>query len=364
MIQIPNNNTNKRGSNFHLSHEKFTLKAYANTELLPDRYVFVITNMCNLRCPFCFQKKEPNKSALKTSDWIGLASQIPEYGRVTLTGGEPLIFPGFRDVFSYVADRLQCNIISNGIALSEKTIDFLLSYPNFKVLSLSIDNVGNTMRNLKPNQWEHVQKMIGYFVKRRNKARLGTILDIKTIILDENADELFDIHRHFMEKLHPDTHMFMFLKGSPIQHADYMFTFRDIMKKSSAPIYKKFKIISSQLEKIREYDRKNGFKSFLHPKVGYLNANHSLPSIDYLNIPHHHPKQFLPCMFPWSSVHINFDGNVFPCLAVSMGNIKNAGLEEIWKGKRYKRFRSIIKTHGTIQACNRCGWIRPVGKIS
>ena len=33
-------------------------------------------------------------------------------------------------------------------------------------------------------------------------------------------------------------------------------------------------------------------------------------------------EKFLPCAQPWSSVHINVDGTVFPCLAVSTGNIQ------------------------------------------
>ena len=42
-----------------------------------------------------------------------------------------------------------------------------------------------------------------------------------------------------------------------------------------------------------------------------------------------------------------------------MGNVKN-GLEKIIYGDRFKRFKKIIKDHGTVEACNRCGWLQPV----
>lgn len=347
-------------SKYHLGHEVFTDKAYDNPSLLPDRYVFIITNMCNLRCPFCFQKKEPRSDAMTTEDWLTFAAQLPDYARVTLTGGEPLIFPGFRKIFSFVATRFPCNIITNGIALNESVIDYILSFPNFKVLSLSIDTIGNIDRKVRPNQWAHVEKMIQYFITRRNKMESDALLDIKTIVLDENMGDLLNIHTYFLEKLKTDTHVFQLLKGSPIQHADYMFTFRDIVKKSHAPVYKKFDLFLKQLEKVRQYDLKHGRTTFIHPKICEISTHRPIPDIGYINNPYHVKEKFQPCKFPWSSMHINFEGTVFPCLAVSMGNVKREKLKDIWNEQNYTRFRDLIRKEGTIEACNRCGWIRPV----
>ena len=44
--------------------------------------------------------------------------------------------------------RHECNIICNGLLLSEKLIEIMLSSKNFKVLSISIDNRKNTIRKL------------------------------------------------------------------------------------------------------------------------------------------------------------------------------------------------------------------------
>lgn len=350
---------NNKYEKFHNRHETFSVKAYGKSNLLPDRYVLILTNLCNLRCPFCFQKKIPRKDAMKASDWINFIKQLPPYSRVTLTGGEPLIFPGFKDVFDFAATKFDCNIISNGLALSEKTIDYILSYPKFKVLSLSIDDIGNKVRNLKDHQWKHIEKMIGYFVDKKNRMKSKAIFDIKTVVLDGNAENLFEIHRYFVERLRVDTHMFQLLKGSPIQHADYMFTFADIKKRSKAVIYKKFETIVQQLELIKKYDRQNKKISFMHPRVALLNSPHTLGDISYINNSQHIRKKFLPCKFPWSSMHINYEGTVFPCLAISMGNVKNEKLKNIWSGSLYSKFRKIIKSNGTIEACNRCGWLRP-----
>ena len=87
---------------FHDRHENLTEKLY-NEELdLPHRYVFVLTNICNLRCEFCFQDRDRRSDAMTIDDWLKVVNQLPDYARVTLTGGEPLAFKQFEEIFLLV----------------------------------------------------------------------------------------------------------------------------------------------------------------------------------------------------------------------------------------------------------------------
>ena len=345
---------------FHNKHEMYTEIAYNTSGMLPHRYVFVLTNLCNLRCHFCYQAKNYHKNSMEKEDWINLGKQLPDYARVTLTGGEPLIFPGFKELFPYIAERFDCNLITNGILLNEDFIDFLLSFPKFKVLSISVDNIGNTLRDVKKEQWKHVEGIMHHFVNRRDELGSDCILDLKTLVLDENADELLSIHQYCVEDIGCDYHTFQFLKGSPIQHADNMFSLDDIFIKHGVPSYKKFGVIKQELEKVREYNVKTGSVGFLHPKVASLTSGKQLNDIDCLNATKHIPSRYLPCKFPWSSVHINSDGELFPCLAVSMGNVKEVSLSKIINSEIYSCFRSLIRDKGSVEACNRCGWLQPL----
>ncbi len=349
----------KRKEVFHLKHEVLTEVIYRLPYMLPDRYTFVLTNLCNLTCYFCFQKKDLREDRMSLEDWLDLAKQLPSYARVTLTGGEPLMFYGFDQIFSYVAKHFDCNMISNGLLLNEKKIDFLLSFPKFRVLSISVDDIGNKSRGVNEKQWERTENMMRYFVEKRTRLNSNCVLEAKTVVLDDNAEDLFVIHKYCVEDLHCDHHSFQFLKGSPTQHADYMFPFDDIVKKSHAPVYQKFDTIKEQLEKVKEYNLRTGKTAFLHPKIASLNIKKSLPNIDYLNEREFIKDNYHPCKFPWSSVHINVDGNLFPCMAVSMGNVKETSLAEIIHGKDFIRFKDLIRREGTVEGCNRCGWLRP-----
>ncbi len=346
---------------FHRKHEFWTQVIYRLPRLLPERYVFVLTNLCNLDCAFCFQKRDLREDRMTLEDWIGVTQQLPFYARVTLTGGEPLMFAGFDEIFSFVAGRFDCNLITNGLLLTEEKIESLLSFPKFRVLSISIDNVGNTLRGVSESQWQRIETMMRYFAQRRDELKSDCVLEVKTVVLDENADQLGAIHRYCMEELRCDHHSFQFLKGSPVQHADYMFDFDDILKKSQAPVYKRFEEIQDQLEKIREYNQEHEKRAFLHPKVADLNSSQGLADLSFLNEREHTKAHYRPCRFPWSSVHINVDGELFPCMAVSMGNVKKTPLAEIIHGKEFRYFKELIRREGTVEGCNRCGWLRVNG---
>ena len=92
------------------------------------------------------------------------------------------------------------------------------------------------------------------------------------MVLDSNAKDLLEIHKFCVETLKADTHAFQFLKGSPHQHSDTMIDLEKIFDQSSAEVYENEQVIWDQLENIRKYDRDNGCRSFVHPKVADLTA--------------------------------------------------------------------------------------------
>lgn len=348
---------------FHCKHEIYTQLAYRLPFLPPYRYVFVLTNLCNMRCKNCFQEKTSDVNRLTKKQWIDISNKIPSLSRVTVTGGEPLIYPDIRDILKEIAGRHQCNLITNGTLLTEDLIEDLLSFPRFRILAVSIDNLLTGKVNIRgytEKQWKDLGDILKIFIRRRDGMKSECLLEIKTLILDENAEELFDIHRYCMETLRADHHSFQFLKGSPLQHSIKSTPLDEIFKTSPAPVYKKFDTIMKEINRIKAYNIKNNYTSFLHPNVSDIHTEKPISDISYLNTEQFDRSRFGNCKFPWSSVHINYDGQVFPCLSVSMGNLKEKDLDEILRGRLYRDFLRATKKSGLFQACNRCGWLRPI----
>lgn len=346
---------------YHDKRIKYADLLYENEDLLPHRYALVITNRCNLDCSFCFQERSAIPGSLTAPDWIRLIEQFPDYAHITLTGGEPLLCRGFRDIFLAATERHTCNIITNGLLLSPELIELFLSRPRFKVLSISIDDIGNHNRDVLPAKWEHMVSMLQLLHERRTAAGSDLVIDTKTVVLDKNAGDLLSIHRYCIETLHSDTHTFMLLKGHPIQYSDFMVPFESMRTPSLAYQYQKFETVVEQLELVRQYNLQYGTRGFTHPKVADLLSPLPVSAADlaYINAARFEKDRFCGCKAPWESVHVNVDGNLFPCMSIAMGNVKDTPLKEIVGGETFRRFKDVIRREGTVEGCNRCGYLLP-----
>ena len=359
-------NNSQTADLFYNKNLRYSKKSYLSNNLLPHRYVFILTNLCNLACTFCFQERKKRKERMSSDDWLNLIDQIPEGSRITLTGGEPLVFKNFDQIFKKANKKCQTNIITNGLLINEEIINLLLSEENFKNLGISIDNIGNTNRDFKAGKWEELVSIIKKFRIKRNELKSKTALNIKSVVLDENIPDLFKIHKFCVEELKSDTHDLQLLKGAEIQYADFMFNFDDIHKEYKAHKYKNFNEFIDQLNLIREYNVKNNSKCFLHPNIIDLNSPKEIEAKEfyYLNNEKHDDKVYGKCLSPWTSVHINVDGNLFPCMAVSMGSVKDTPLKEIIFSEKFNNFRKIIDNKNTINGCNRCGWLKRPDQVN
>lgn len=346
---------------FYEKNVDYSKKSFKSKSLLPHRYVFILTNLCNLACTFCFQERKKRSDRMSTENWLELIKQVPTGSRITLTGGEPLVYKDFEKIFVEANKNCQTNMITNGLLINDNFIDLFLREKNFINLGISIDNIGNTNRDFKAGKWEILVKNIKKFRDKRDATKSKTVLNIKSVVLDETIPNLFDIHKFCVEELGSDTHDLQLLKGAEIQYADFMFDYHDIHKEYKAHKYGDFKEFIKQLNLIREYNIKNNSKCFLHPNIIDLNSNKEILETDFqhLNNENHNSNLFAKCLSPWTSVHINVDGNLFPCMAVSMGNVKNTPLKKIIFSDKFENFKKIIDEKNTINGCNRCGWLKP-----
>ena len=80
------------------------------------------------------------------------------------------------------------------------------------------------------------------------------------------------------------------------------------------------------------------------------------------------PNQDRPwsaCKRPFNSAYVTANGNVLPCCvapfatadyaAITLGNAREQGLPEIWRGARYEAFRARFGTDDPVDCCRRCG---------
>jgi len=107
------------------------LEKKARDKGVPVGGEFELTPICNLSCKMCYVHLKPeqmdNRDLLTVEQWKDLMFQAYKAGMLhaTLTGGECLTYPGFKDLFLYL-HSLGCevSVFTNGVLLDQDWIDF------------------------------------------------------------------------------------------------------------------------------------------------------------------------------------------------------------------------------------------------
>ncbi|MCI5689278.1 MAG: radical SAM protein, partial [Emergencia sp.] len=92
--------------------------------------------LCNMNCDMCYvrltQSEMEQKGQLHSvSEWLNLAQQMQKSGVLflLLTGGEPLLYPGFRELYVELQKLgMILTINTNGTLIDEETASFLGSH--------------------------------------------------------------------------------------------------------------------------------------------------------------------------------------------------------------------------------------------
>lgn len=103
---------------------------------------FELSPLCNLDCRMCYvhmtaqQIQDSGLKRMTSEEWIALAQEAKEQGMLylLLTGGEPFLYPGFRELYEALACMgFIISINTNGTMIDRETVEWLKENPPFRV---------------------------------------------------------------------------------------------------------------------------------------------------------------------------------------------------------------------------------------
>ena len=344
---------------FDLIRWGYTKLSYYNRygkALVPIRYFLELTYRCNLSCPYCYVGEERNKKELTTDEWKKVIDQIPFYGIITLVGGEPLLRNDFGELLEYSCKKVlrKVHVVSNGILLDEGKIEvFKKSKP--VLLSISLDGFGET--HDKNRDKEGIFDKIISNLKNIKSQAPKQMIDIKTIVLENNLDDLPKLYKMC------DENGFNFLSISFLRNNHWKQN--SVLQESFIPEYTEnypiksyfdmehFKEVYKELESL---SKKSKVKIRFAPKFEYL--KNPIEGIEkFFQNPADKPVNeiYKPCLYPYSDMMINPEGFVYPCLSLKIGNVKEKSIKELYNEPKYCCFRKNLKASGGVfGACQMC----------
>ncbi len=263
------------------------------------------SSICNYRCVFCFESDKSFTN--KKSGFMGTMNL---------------------DLFKSIIDKAVGNIeflslASRGEPLVSKSINDMLRYTEGKFLNLKL----NTNASLL------------------NEEKIHAILSggVKTLVFSADAAD---------EKLYSELRVNGNLK-TVLKNIEL---FNDIKEKK----YPNSKIITRvsgvKVNDKQDFKEMNSFWSKLVNQVAFVDYN------PWENVYNNKPNEITtPCSDLWRRMFIWWDGKVNPCdtdykSQLSIGNVKNFDLKELWNSKKYNDYREkhLKKERSKISPCKGC----------
>lgn len=100
--------------------------AYASQNLIPLDVFMTLTTHCNARCYYCYNINRDPKNKWGDNGFFNILDELASLGtlRLNLTGGEPMIHPGFFDILDRAHKLNFCiRISTNGTMIDEKAAE-------------------------------------------------------------------------------------------------------------------------------------------------------------------------------------------------------------------------------------------------
>ncbi len=118
------------------------LNARARRDKLPISGTFELSPVCNLACKMCYVRKTPaevaahSRSILTLEQWKRIGDEALDSGLLflLLTGGEPFLWPDFRELYEYLHRKgALISVNSNGTLISQDTVNWLTDHPPARI---------------------------------------------------------------------------------------------------------------------------------------------------------------------------------------------------------------------------------------
>jgi len=297
-------------------------------ESFPRRFVFELTNACNLNCIMCGRNAANFKLRRFDVSWLEIFEPVVNrVEEVTLMGwGEPTIHPEFIRFLKWAhKNGLRKYFCTNGMRL-EHLIDVIFETET-DIIAVSLDgaNAETNNRIRRGSDFDKVVKIIELITRRREK---WPYMNFVFTAMKSNIKQLPD-----MVKLASDIGLqevkVVYLTAFSERMADEILYGHEKLVKDS---FQKTKIIADT------YD--------IALKLPHLHGQD--PAGDAFH---------KTCYTGWRDFFLGSDGYVRPCMSTSDKLLhidKYRSFDEMWNSSEYKMHRKRVNSSDMNDACRMC----------
>lgn len=172
---------------------------------IPLSGTFELSPVCNMQCEMCYVRMTPREirnsgKRLRTLDeWISLGREAQKHGMLMLllTGGEPFLWPDFRELYQELKKLgLVITINSNGTLINERTVEWLKKDPPMRLNITLYGASDQTYERLCGNPQGYTQTVRA--IRLLKEAGIGVKLNCS--VTPRNRQDLPEMIRYAQEQ--------------------------------------------------------------------------------------------------------------------------------------------------------------------
>jgi radical SAM protein with 4Fe4S-binding SPASM domain len=311
--------------------------------------------------PGLLKSNDPLVSKVLTRDEIlAVLKQLKQHhSSVYFSGGEPFARKDTTEIIEAASDMgLELSLTTNGLLLTDSIIDRLVRTRNLVTINVSIDgprDVHDAIRGAGTfdKSLRNVKKL---FERRRTlnqpEVRINTTITAAIIgrmrqfmrdVSDSGVDSISFQHLWFTDTLTASHHKSALLSDFGISDKGVdshvvVVPGKDYGERVAAEI----SLLNSQPSPV---------PFTIHPRLTERQIVSYYSDLRYSKVK--------KCTAPWDGVIVKASGDVIFCpdewiTEFSIGNIREAPLQNLWNSERARLFRRVLARRGLFPACTRC----------
>ena len=314
----------------------------------PVEAYFEVANRCNSKCATCPLTFSPQEAArqLSLAEFIQLLNQMPDLHRAVLQGiGEPLLNRDLGPMITELKRRSVYTVFNTNAALLTRRRQVELIESGLDELRASLDSsTPETYLQIRGiPAFNRVVANVGELVRtRRSLASITPRIGIWMTALRENLREL------------PDLVDLAARLGVDEVYVQRLVFWGEGLARSDQSVYR-----ADVDEIVAEAER----RAAIHG-IAFRGADASPPRDGLLS----HSDEREPwraCSRPLRLAYVTAQGTALPCCiapftdapydSIRLGNYLSEGVNSVWHGEAYQRFRQQLYSSNPPACCRNCG---------
>lgn len=359
------------------TYSHFAYSFLSGKALPPLSVALELTYRCNLSCQMCYHHRAEinpitrevfqtlKERELSFDEIKKLIDDMADLGVkvLSLHGGEPLLKSDFDEIVLYAKQKgIILSMITNALTITEEKAQFLME--NIDDLGVSIygpPEIHDTI-SCAPGSFNRTLNSLKLLLNcSPDAARKITCYILITASNQDFLEEIFDILAEIGVK--------------KIGFGNLVYATKEQVSQTETILreFHKNGIYIGSMEMPEFLLKVEGKKvaltiSNIYKKAGEAGIKitmSNLKSPEVIDAYHNNPDFCLAthCNYPWAVTVVSPWGDVHPCIPLSfsgitMGNIREKSLKEIWNSPQYIRFRQVLKKIKLLPICPKCCMIR------